>query len=143
MQRLLDRLVGRLLVEREQRPDAGCRGRADMRDVVDLVLVQADAFDQVDVDLVGRGDRTHEIVSVAPALLGHGEGWRNVVAGMRIVGGQERVVKIQFADRGAVGPGRPFGAHRCCLGRAEQGRATRTWMRQCHRARGLDRSAIE
>ena len=57
VQRLLHRLVDRLLLQAEQRADAGGGGGAEMGDVVHLVLVQADGADQVDLDLVGGGER--------------------------------------------------------------------------------------
>ena len=82
-----------------------------MGDVIDLVLVQADAFDQIDLDFVRRGEPADEIGARSSAMLRDREQRRNVVAGMRIVRRQKRVVKIQFADRDAIGPGGPFRRH--------------------------------
>ncbi len=79
-----------------------------MGDVVDLVLVQADRADQVDVDFIAGGDAADQVA----ARLAHGlrdrEDRRDVVAGMRIVLGEERVVHVEFAHRRAVRPCRPF-----------------------------------
>jgi hypothetical protein len=44
VQRLLDRLVDRFRRQFEQRADPGGGGRTEMGDVIDLVLVQADAL---------------------------------------------------------------------------------------------------
>ena len=79
-----------------------------MSDVIDLVLVQADALHEIDLNFVGRRQSAHEVRACQPAVLGHSQHRRNVVAGMRIVRGEERVVEIEFADGHAVGPGGPF-----------------------------------
>ena len=39
-----------------------------MRDVIDFVLVQADALDEINLDLVARGDATQQF-GTGPALL--------------------------------------------------------------------------
>ena len=82
-----------------------------MGDVIDPVLVKADAFDQIDLDFVGRCEPADEIGARSFAVLRDREQRRNVVAGMRIVRRQKRVVKIQFTDRDAIGPGGPFRRH--------------------------------
>ena len=56
-------------------------------------------------------------------MLGDRQDRRDVVAGMRVVGGQERVVEIEFAHRDAVRPGRPFRRDALRLRQAEHGRA--------------------
>jgi hypothetical protein len=58
VQCLPDRLVQRLGVESQQRAKPGRDRRTEVRDAVDLVLVQADALHQVDLHL-GRRDRAH------------------------------------------------------------------------------------
>ena len=48
---------------------------------------------------------------VAAGVLGDREDRRDVVARVRVLGGQERVVEVELAHRDAVGPGRPLGRH--------------------------------
>ena len=88
---------------------AACAGQR-WRDVVDLVLVQADRAHQVDLDLVAGGEAADQIASRLLHRLRDRQDRRDVVAGMRVVGGQERVVHVELAHRGAVRPGGPFGA---------------------------------
>ena len=66
---------------------------------------------------------------------------RNVVAGMRVVGGQERVVEIQFAHCNAVGPGGPFRRDALVLVQPEHCRAGLEWMRLGLRPCAGDRAA--
>ncbi len=108
VQRLPDRLIDGLGIQPQHGAQAGGHGRAQMRDVVDLVLVQADSPGQVDLDLVTGGDAADQVGAADPQVLGDGHQGGNVVAGMRILGGQKRVVEIQFAHRDPVGPGRPL-----------------------------------
>ena len=77
--------------------------------MVDLVLVQADSLDQVDLDLVRRGQAANQVVAADAELLRDRDQRRDVVAGVGVLGGQKGVVEIQFAHRDAVGPGRPLG----------------------------------
>ena len=63
MQRLADGLEDRLLVEAEERADAGGGRRAEVGDVVDLVLVQRDRLDEVDLDLVAGRDAAHDVAA--------------------------------------------------------------------------------
>ena len=70
MQRLPDRLVDGVGVQPQHGSDASCHRRAEMRDVVDLVLVQADSLGQVDVDLVGGRQAPDQIGAADPHLLG-------------------------------------------------------------------------
>ena len=67
VQRLADGLVDRLDVEAEERSDAGGGRGAEVGDVVDLVLVQADRPHEVDLDLVaGREARARARCPSAP-----------------------------------------------------------------------------
>ena len=79
-----------------------------MSDVIDLVFVQADALHQIDLDLISRGQPAQQILAGGSAMLGHRQDRRDVVAGVGVIRGQERVVEVEFADRDAVGPRRPF-----------------------------------
>ena len=79
-----------------------------MSDMVDLVFVQADALHQIDLDLIGRRQPAQQILARRSAMLGHRQHRRDVVAGVGIVRGQKRIVEIEFADRDAIGPCRPF-----------------------------------
>ena len=108
MHRLLHGLIDGFGRQSERRADAGRSRRAQMGDVVDLVLVQADALHEIDLNLVSGSQTAHQRRAVKAALLRNREHGRDVVAGMRIVGGEERVVHVEFAHRDAVGPGRPF-----------------------------------
>ena len=94
-----------------------------MGDVIDLVLVQANALHQIDLDFVGRCEPADEIGARSSAMLRDREQRRNVVAGMRIIRRQKRVVKIQFAHRDAIGPGRPFRRDALRPRQSEHGRA--------------------
>jgi hypothetical protein len=76
--------------------------------MVDLVLVQADALHQIDLDLIGRRQPAQQFLTRRSAVLGNRQHRRDVVAGMGIVRGQIRIVEVEFADRDAIGPRRPF-----------------------------------
>ncbi len=104
-----DGLEDRLDVEAEQGADAGGGGRAEVGDVVDLVLVQADRLDQVDLDLVAGGDAADQVRAAGADVLGDGQDRRDVVAGVGVVRGEEGVVVVEFAHGDAVGPGGPLG----------------------------------
>ncbi len=143
MHRLLHRLVDHLLPEAEQGADPGGLARAEMRDVVDLVLVQADRAHEIDVDLVSRGEPADQVAARSPHRLCHGKDRRDVVAGMRVVLGQERVVHIEFAHRGAVRPRRPFRTDTLSRGHAEHGGGVLAWMPERHVARGDHRMAVD
>ena len=103
-----------------------------MSDVVDSVLVQADGLDQIDLDFVCGGDPANEILSRFLHGLGRREDGRNVVAGMRIIRGQKRVVHVEFADSGAVGPGGPLRTEALPGVYAEDGCAGGARMPQSH-----------
>ena len=157
VQRLLNRLVDRLGGKPEQRPQPRRGGRAEMRDVVDLVSVKTDALHEVDLDLVGGGDAAHQVFSTAPSLLRDGENRGNVVARMGVVGGEEGIVEVELPDRRPVRPGSPFGGeaaprrdaeHRCApvagMGqRLRPGRSDRSAIERGHRHRGVVDDAVD
>jgi hypothetical protein len=123
VQRLLDGLIGGFHRQAERRADAGRGGRAQMGDMIDLVFVQADAFDQCDLNFVSGRQSTDEIGARSPAMLSRRENRRNIVSRMRIVGSQKGVVEIEFTHRHAVGPSRPLGRHHVVTGQSENRRA--------------------
>ena len=109
VQRLADGLVDGVHVQAEHGADAcGCR-RAEVGHVVDLEFVEADAFDQVDLDFVAGGDAADQGFAVEALVLGDGEDRRDVVARVGVLGGEEGVVVVQLAHGGAVGEGDPLG----------------------------------
>ena len=79
--------------------------------------------DEVDLDLVAGGDAADQVAPGSSHRLRHRQDRRDVVAGMRVVGGEERVVHVELAHRGAVRPGRPFGADALAWRHAEHRRA--------------------
>ncbi len=79
-----------------------------MRDMVNLVLVQADSAGQVDLDLVCGSQTTDQVSAGDAKLLRDSDERSDVVTRMGVFRGQKRVVKVEFAHRDAVGPGRPF-----------------------------------
>ena len=108
VQCLLDGLEGDLGGQVEQCADAGCGRGAEVGDVVDLVLVQAHSLDEVDLDLVAGGDAVDEILAADALVLGDCENGRDVVTGVRVLGGEEGVVEVEFAHGHTVGPSGPF-----------------------------------
>ena len=92
--------------------------------MVDLVLVQADRAHEVDLDLVAGRDAAHERRAVATDVLGDREDRRDVVARVRVLGREERVVVVELAHGDAVRPRRPLGA-RAALERAAEHRRAR------------------
>ena len=110
-----------------------------MGDMVDLVFVQANALHQIDLDFIGRRQPAQQILARGAAMLRHRQHRRDVVAGVRIIRGQKRVVEIEFADRDAVGPCRPFRLITLAARQPEDRRALRLRMRLRLRARGGDR----
>ena len=96
-----------------------------------------------DLDLVGGGEAADEVGAGAAGLLGHGQEGRDVVAGMAIVGGQKGVVEVELADRGAVGPGGPFGVDPEFGAEAEEGGAVGAGMGQGLGAGGGDGGAVD
>jgi hypothetical protein len=85
----------------------GGRG-AEMRDVVFLVRMQANRLYESDMHLIGDSDGAGESRSGAASLLGNRDERRDGVAGMRVIGGEERVVKVELSHRRGIGPGCPF-----------------------------------
>jgi hypothetical protein len=79
-----------------------------VRDVVDLVLVQADRLHQVHLDLIPGGDAPDQVGTGGADVLRHGEDRRDVIPGVGVVGGEEGVVVIQFTDGHAVRPRSPL-----------------------------------
>nr|BFF20096.1 hypothetical protein GCM10025730_36170 [Promicromonospora thailandica] len=129
MQGLADRLEHGLGVEPEQRADARSRGRAEVRHVVDLVLVQADRADQVHLDLVAGHDAPDQLGAGAARVLRDGQDRRDVVARVGVLGGEEGVVEVELPDGDAVRPGGPLGAARGLGGQAEHGGPRRVGVR--------------
>ena len=67
----------------------------------------------------GGGDIfLHQVAARAADVLGDGQQGRDVVAGVGVLRGQERVVEVQFAHGHAVGPRRPFRSHPAAHGRS-------------------------
>ena len=77
--------------------------------MVNLVLVQANRLHKVNLDFVAGRDAANEIVAGRAHVLGHSQDGRDIVAGVRILGGQEGVVVVELAHGNAVGPSCPFG----------------------------------
>src|SRR5690606_17205902 len=107
---LADGLEDRLDVEAEHGADSRGGRWAEVRDVVDLVLVQADRLDEVDLDLVAGRDATDEVTAGAPGVLGDGDDRGDVVAGVRVIRGEERVVVVELTNGNTVRPRCPLRA---------------------------------
>ena len=134
VQCLADSLVDRLDIEAEHRADSGGGRGAEVGDVVDLVLVQADRSNEVDLDLVSGREAADECGPSSADVLGDREDRRNVVAGVRILGREEGVVVVELAHRDAVRPCGPLGA------RAAVVRRSRRSCRRCRRSRWRGRA---
>jgi hypothetical protein len=135
VQRLLHRLEDHLLLQPEQRTDARRRRRPEMGDVIHLVLMQADGAYQIHLNFVPGGDAANQVSTRLLHRLRDGQDRRDVVAGVRVVGGEEGVVHIQLAHRRAIRPGRPFRAEALRGRQAEDGGAALARMPHRHRAR--------
>src|SRR5690606_35621303 len=72
VQRLADRLIDGGGIQAQERADAGRRRGAEVSDVVDLVLVQADRLGEVDLDLVAGDDAAQQFGAAAAQVLGDG-----------------------------------------------------------------------
>ena len=81
-----------------------------MRDMVDLVFVQADALHQIDLDLIAGGKSAHQRRAIKALGLCDSENWRNIIARMAILRREEGIVEIKLSHCYAIGPGRPFRA---------------------------------
>src|SRR5687767_8829370 len=99
MQRLLHGLIGGLDREAESCPDTGSCRWTEMRNMINLVLVQANARYEIDLNFVSGRDPTDQISPGTAAMLHRCENWRDVIRGVRIVGREKRVVKIQLPNR--------------------------------------------
>ena len=119
MECLADGLEDDFLVQVEHGADAGCRSDTEVRHVVDLVFVQADALDQVDLHFVCGGDAVDEVLAADALVLGNCENGRDVVTGVRVLLREEGVVEVEFADCNAVCPCCPFGGHAVVGGQTE------------------------
>ena len=82
MQGLADGLIDRRGIKVEQRADARGHRWTQMRDVVNLVLVQADRLGEIDLHLVASGDPADELLAGQPLVLRHSEDRRDVVTGV-------------------------------------------------------------
>ena len=78
--------------------------------MVDFVPVQADRRHEVNLDLIAGRDAAHQIGAGTARMLGDREDRRDVVARVRILGREERVVIIELPNGDTVGPGRPLRA---------------------------------
>src|SRR5699024_8979824 len=87
---------------------AGSSRWTQVGDVVNLMLVQTDRFDEVDLNFITGGDTTDQLMTGFLDVLGCGQDGGNVVAGVRVVGGQERVVVVEFTNGHSIGPCCPF-----------------------------------
>src|SRR5690606_12741817 len=95
-------------IQAQQGADAGGSRWAQVRYVVDLVLVQADGLDQVHLDFVAGGDAADQVLARSTGVLCNSQDWWDVIAWVGVLGGQEGVVVVQLAHGYAVGPSRPF-----------------------------------
>jgi hypothetical protein len=143
MQSLLDGLEDHFLLEPEQRANAGSGGGAEMGDVIHLMFMQANRAHQIHMQLIAGGQATDQIAPGFPHGLRHRKHWRDIIARVRVIGGEESIVHIQFAHCGAIGPGGPFGGNRGGCLHAEHLRTARLLrMAKRHAARGDHRAAI-
>ena len=142
MHRLLHRLEDHILRQAQQGADAAGLRRAEVGDMVDLAFVQTDGAHQIDVDFVTSGGAANEVRARFAHGLRHGEDRRDVVAGMRVISGEESVVHVQFAHRGAVRPCGPFRAEALIGGDTEHRCPASAGVAERHAARGGDRAAV-
>src|SRR4029079_10976444 len=80
-----------------------------------------------------------QILARRAAMLRHRQHRRDVVAGVRIISGEKRVMEIELADGDAVGPGCPLRLISLIARQAEDRRARRLRMGLRLRPRGRDR----
>jgi hypothetical protein len=71
MQRLLDGLVGGFDRKTEHCANAGSSRWTQMGDIIDFVLVQADTFDQRNLNFISGRKATNEIGARPCAMLGY------------------------------------------------------------------------
>ena len=120
MQALIDGLVDLRGWHLEHGPQPGGHGRGEVGDVVDLVLVQANARYQRHLHLIGREYAQGQRAAVGTCLLGGGEQAGDVVAGMRVVGREVGVVHVEFAHGNPVGEGGPLAVEATVVGHAKE-----------------------
>ena len=143
MDGMVDRLEDHFDRQAEQAADPGHGRRRQMGDVVLLVLVERDGLHQRDLHLIGDQDRGEQVGAAAPAMLGHGYQSRDVVSGMGVVGGEKRIVEVEFPHGGGICPPGPFGRDGDRRGQAEQCRAPRPQMAERLVARIGDRPPLD
>ena len=144
MQSLLNGLEHHFLLEPEQRANARSGGGAEMGDVIHLMFMQANRAHQIHMEFVPCGQATDQITPGFSHGLRHCQHWRDIVAGVGVIGGEESIMHIQFAHGSAIRPGRPFRGDRGGSLHAEYLRATRLLrMAKRHTARGDHRAAID
>ena len=144
MQSLLDGLENHFLLQAEQRADAGRGGGAKMGDMVHLMFMQANRAHQINMQFITGRQATDKIAPGFPHGLRHRQHGRDIIAGVGVIGGEKRVVHIQFTDGGAIRPGRPFRGNRGGRFHAKHLRATCLLrMAKRHAARRDHRAAID
>ena len=114
MQGLANGLVDRLDVETQHGSQPRGDGRTEVRNVVDLVLVQTHSARQIDLDLVGGGDASDQVCTPGADVLRHRDQRGDVVARVRVLGGEEGVVEVEFTHGHPVGPRGPLRGVRAC-----------------------------
>ena len=91
--------------------------------VIDLVLVEADRFDQINLDFVRGDDAAQKIRPAASTLLPDRDQWRDVVTRVRIIGSQKGIMHVQLANGSPIRPSGPFGFESLLRCDTEYGRA--------------------
>ena len=114
-----------------------------MSDVVNLMLVQANTFHQVHLDFITGRNTTQQIVTVLSTLLSNGQQGRDVVTGVRVIGGQERVMKVKFTNGCPISPRGPLSTNAMAGRKPKQSRSIGTRMSIGHGSGGLNRSTVE
>ncbi len=114
-----------------------------MGDVIDLVLVQANAGHEIDLNFVAGGQAAHQRGATQAAMLRHRQDRGNVVAGVRIIGSEICVVKIEFTHRHAIGPGGPLRREAALERQPKHRRARLERMRHGLRTRARDRAPCQ
>ena len=144
MQSLLDGLEHHFLLQAEQRADAGSGGGAKMGDMVHLMFMQANRAHQIHMQLIAGCQATDQIAPGFPHGLRHRKHWRDIIARVRVIGGEESIVHIQFAHGGAIRPSGPFRGDRGGRLHAKHLRAAGLLrMAKRHAARRDHRAAID
>jgi hypothetical protein len=101
-----------------------------MRNMIFFEFVQTNRAHEIHLNFVGDGEAAQQLCTGATALLRHGEQRRDVIAGMRIIRREKRVVHVEFAHGDAVSPRGPLAIKPLLDRHAEQRRALRTRMRE-------------